>query len=392
MVAMNRLKSGVIPVVLAALFVLAVACEGEDGGEEQELEPTPTSTSEVVDAPQPTNTPMPTGGDSDEDAGGSSLTLPLFSAESPFNTAIGSDPAIDDQSDLLLQTLVRDATVGFVVSVKEFSSPIYVTDQSTPRYDVNIRCGAEWEVGVHTLKGVPIPDGAEPAAAAGTENPDTCGGGELDGDYHLVVIDPVAGCQYELWQAKKTDGSWAASWGNAISTESSGIYPYGMSSRGSGIAFAAGVIWPEELASGRIQHALAFNSSSVKSGGPVAPATDSDGAIDRDDAIPEGARVQLDPSLDLDSLDLTDYERTIARALQEYGMFLVDSGGEDGGMALYAVDPKSVDGNPYEGIWPDEDYVSIGNIPADHFRVLEMGPQESDPELAPEPNACTSWE
>lgn len=318
--------------------------------------------------------------------------MSLFAPDSPFNQRIIPDPAIDPNSDLMVATLVDDARQGFVISVKDFSSPVYVVDAGTPRYDVAIRCGEEWGLGVSKLKGVPIPDGAEPAAAGGTENPDDCGGGDDAGDYHLVIIDPVARCEYDFWQAKRVDGGWSASWGNAISLDGDGVFPRGMSARGSGFAFTAGMIWPEELRSGRIEHALAFNYSSVKAGGPVAPATESDGTVTRRGAIPEGARVQLDPGLDLDTLGLSRYEKTIARALQEYGMFLVDSGGAEGGLSLYAVDPKSWPDNPYRDIWPDEDYVSIHNIPADRFRVLKLPPQVPDPELALVPNACAVWE
>ena len=46
------------------------------------------------------------------------------------------------------------------------------------------------------------------------------------------------------------------------------------------------------------------------------------------------------------------------------------------------VNPLSVNGNPYEGILPDEDYVYFQNIPVERFRVLKLGPQ--DPEIEPE--------
>ena len=106
----------------------------------------------------------------------------------------------------------------------------------------------------------------------------------------------------------------------------------------------------------------------------MAPATDSDGISTRSDAIPEGALLQLNPDLDLDSLSLAAYEKTIAKALQEYGMLLVDRGGDDG-IAVQAVNPISVTSNPYDGILPDLLYPPLTNIPLTQFRVLKMGPQ-----------------
>ena len=107
--------------------------------------------------------------------------------------------------------------------------------------------------------------------------------------------------------------------------------------------------------------------------------------------MPEGARVQLDPTLDLDSLGLTDYEKTIAKALQEYGMILVDDGG---GMAFYVVHPISAKNNPDGGILPDKDYVSLENIPADKFRVLKLPEQDSDwqDKLSLVENTCADFE
>lgn len=85
------------------------------------------------------------------------------------------------------------------------------------------------------------------------------------------------------------------------------------------------------------------------------------------------ARVQLDPTLDLDTLGLTPAEKTIAKALQDYGMFLVDYGAT--GVSIEAINPASVTGNPYDGLLPDVDFPNVGNIPLDKLRVLEMGPQ-----------------
>ncbi len=89
------------------------------------------------------------------------------------------------------------------------------------------------------------------------------------------------------------------------------------------------------------------------------------------DAIPEGAIVQLDPSLDLDSLDLTPIERTIAKALQDYGMVLVDGGG---GIQLYLASPLAAGKNHWYSL-PDVDWIELSGIPVDRFRVLRLPPQ-----------------
>jgi len=54
--------------------------------------------------------------------------------------------------------------------------------------------------------------------------------------------------------------------------------------------------------------------------------------------IPQGTVIQLDPNLDLSQYDLTTEERIVCRALQRYGMVLVDIAQ---GQPIYA-----------EGLWP----------------------------------------
>ncbi len=75
---------------------------------------------------------------------------------------------------------------------------------------------------------------------------------------------------------------------------------------------------------------MAFNYPFTKARAPVPPATGTDGQTDAQGAIPEGARLQLTPDLDLDSLNLTRYEMIITRTMQDYGLILVDTGGESG--------------------------------------------------------------
>ena len=92
---------------------------------------------------------------------------------------------------------------------------------------------------------------------------------------------------------------------------------------------------------------LQFSYNYPKRSGSVEPAIESDGHSKRSDAILAGARLRLDPTLDLDSLGLTHYGRIIAQALQQYGMILADNGG---GVELQAVRPMSYDDDVYTDV------------------------------------------
>mgnify|MGYP001561550252 CR=1 FL=1 len=294
--------------------------------------------------------------------------IKLYSETSPFNKKIPADAKIDLNSSKLIQNLVRQGKRnGFIIALKRFSVTVFFADQNTPQYDVSLT--AKWAP-AKIMKQVPIPDYAVPDSSS---------------DGQMVIINQTTGCEYDFWRAEKVKGKWSASWGNTTKIDGSGVYEKGYSARGSGFALLAGMIWPDELKSGAIKHALIFTSDPVKRGGPVPPATESDGVSKNKNAIPEGARLQLDPGLDIENLNLTDYEKIIAKALQEYGMFLADSGG---GVELEAINPLSVNGNPYDGILPNKRYIDLSRIPLNRFRVIKMGPQIPEPELEIIPTEC----
>ncbi len=308
----------------------------------------------------------------------------LYADTAPVNAPLPTNPELDPDSDRYIAKIAeiaQDPQSPPVLAYGQYSTTVFIAAADTPRTDVTLTCGGDdaWQIGVTTLSDVPIPAHAIPAQDSdGADNPipPTGCGDQADQDNHLVILDLAQGCEYDLWQARRENGRWLASWANAIPLDSDGIYPTGLSTRGSGFAFLGGVVWPEELINGRIDHALVMSYPLTRSGGPVAPATESDGWSDDPAALPEGAWLRLDPALDLDTLALTPVERTLARAMQTYGIYLVDDGG---GIQLYAIDPDSVQGNPYAGILnSDEDYEIIDGIPWERLQVLRLPPQDPD--------------
>ena len=349
--------------VLGLCVVLIGACGGGGTDLDDSDDGDDPGGGDVTDPQKPTS--LPTYG-----------SLSLYSSDSPLNQKIADGAEVDPDSDsymAVLQQIVDEG--GIVIELKQYSTPVYVADSSTPKVAVQLACGQEW-AGVSSLSGVPIPAFAEPAQDAdGADNPiptGTCGEFSAQ-DNQMVILDLATRCEYDFLRIRKEAGNWVADWGNSISMNSIGIYGGGFSARGSGFTQLAGEIWPDELQNGRIGHALIFAIPGPASGGPVPPATESDGTSDAEWALPEGALIQLDPDLDLNSLSLTAYERTIAVALQEYGMYLVDFNST--GISLEAIDPRSVQGNPYDGLLPDVDYPELPNIPAASFRVLKLPPQ-----------------
>lgn len=294
----------------------------------------------------------------------------VFEGQSVFYDKIPADAVVDPNSETMVLSLIDEAEKGFVVAVKEWTIPVYYSTDSTVRSDVIMT--KNWAP-KNVLKNVPIPDYAEP---------------DPEGDGPMVVIDEQDGCIYDFWQIRNVNGQWKASWGNALPLNSNGIFEKGFSARGSGFELLQGMIWPQELEAGKIEHALAFSYDHTKAGGPVLPATESDGTSNDDWAIPEGALVQLNPAIDLSTYGLDENEMIIAKALQEYGMYCVDDGG---GITLYAVNPNSVSTNPYEKIWGDRTYFDLSKLPVEQFRILKLPEQYYiEPEIVA--NSCAEYE
>jgi hypothetical protein len=247
----------------------------------------------------------------------------------------------------------RLSGLDLVVSLRQWTVAVYGAAPDTAPTDVALE--DDWGSGVTRLAGVPMPAGARPDPA---------------GDGHLSVVQPSTGCVYDLFRARGVDGSWAADWANATTAGSSGIYADGGGTRAAGFSAALGLIWPQELASGHIDHALVFAYPSTRSGAPVAPATRSDGRTTTAGALPMGARLRLDPALDLSTLKLNRAERVIARALQEYGMVLGDT---SGGFTLYAAHPMGLGYDPYPKLFgTTSDWASLARIPKGRLQVLSL--------------------
>ena len=298
------------------------------------------------------------GGDEDalpeqprERCGPATTSRRPYADDSPFNVRVPADAETDPRSaELVADVAAVGAARGFVLSVRRWTVPVYDADAATPRFDV--RFGAEWADG-RGLAAVPVPPEAEP---------------DPEDDAHLVVVDREAGCEWDFWGAERDGDGLSALWGARLPLGGSGVDPRGLSARASGFALLAGLVSPDELRAGRIDHALVFNYPHVRREAFVPPATSTDGRSDRATALSMGMRLQLDPALDLDALELRPWERTIARALQEYGMLLADSGGAIG---LYAAHPQSLPAGAYDGLLPDGEYAPLDGIPLERLRVVK---------------------
>jgi len=133
------------------------------------------------------------------------------------------------------------------------------------------------------------------------------------GDGHLVVHDPVARREWRMWEAgyDATQDAWTSSAGAAVSLDGDGIAPAGRASgNAANFPLLGGLIRPEEIAQGRIEHALVFGQPGIGAGRPVCPATANVSTTSDPLALREGTLLQLDPAVDVDALGLRKGRRS----------------------------------------------------------------------------------
>jgi len=189
---------------------------------------------------------------------------------------------------------------------------------------------------------VPLPPGALPSRGT---------------DGHLVVWQPATDRLWEFWRLTRTATGPRASWGGAMRdvSASSGVYGRGSwpgaepwwGASASSLSIAGGLITLEDLRRGAIDHALAIALPEIRAGVYSSPAKRGDGRSADPLALPEGARLRLDPSLDVAGLGLPRTARLIAEAAQRYGLVVRDGSSI---VQLFAQDPITAPRNPYNGI------------------------------------------
>ena len=305
--------------------------------------PTPTATAAPTPTPTPTPAPTPTPV--------SGLT-PLYASTSFWNQPISSGPALDPNSAAMVQAALAGyaGSANFTNTLGWGRSLVYAHN-SDPLYNIGCTlydCGTA--VSFH------IPLGAHPETAS---------------DGHLVVVNLDTWQELDMWIASFKGSTWTG--GSRYLTDAHGWganCPQGQHCGGAvaaGFAAFGGVIRPEEIQQGHIDHALFLAIQLTRSGYIACPATNTDGQTAGTSAIPEGARIQLDPAFNVDAQPWPQWEKVVAHAMQNYGVYIGDTGGS---MALMAQ------GNQNGGLaWSSvgvPDGPSLGNLPWGRFRVLQF--------------------
>jgi hypothetical protein len=313
-------------------------------------------------------------------AGGAqrSRTARFFSPGSVWNRALAPNAPLDRHSAAIVAALGQDvaqeeaARRGPWINTSSYGVPILTVpaDQTTVPVALD---HAPDEALSSAWSAVPLPADAQPAEGS---------------DGYMVVWQPSSDRMWEFWRLHREGGAWHASWGGAIRHVSSNSGVFGpdawpgakpwWGATASSLALVGGAMTIEELQRGQIDHALAVALPEVRAGVIAAPAQRTDGSSQDPLALPEGARLRLDPHLDLASLQMPPLTREMALAAQRYGIVVRDFASN---VAFFGQDPSTTGGDPYHGpsgfFGGEYPAQLLASFPWSHLQVLRMDLHEN---------------
>ena len=294
-----------------------------------------------------------------------------FSSDSPWNQKVPAGARTDPNSAAMIDSLTKGE---FNINIDDWSIPVYYIDADTvPRVKVlNSRPGI-YGRGFADVTLVPILPSFIASPPVGEES-----------DNHMSVVDTTKKLEWGMWATRRNkEGQWTTGLGALTNLGGTGVEkPWyeqdrdldAHRGRASGFPLIAGLIRPEEISAGKIDHALVFACQRGRSEFFVPPAsTAQETFMEMSNAfgIPMGGRIQLDPAINVDTLPITPACKVIARALQEYGAF---NGDYAGATVLYADNsPRAL--KLWKGVLKQDDFRQLftPEFMRRHLRVIELG-------------------
>jgi hypothetical protein len=182
-----------------------------------------------------------------------------------------------------------------------------------------------------------------------------------NGDRHVLVIDNSNCFLYELYSASVNgDGSWNAGSAAVWDLENDEQRPWTWTSAdAAGLPIFPGLVRYDEVASGKIQHAIRFTLPQSQAA-MVPPASHWAATSSNPLAPPMGMKLRLKANYDISQFSTN--VQVILTALKKYGMVMADNGS-----AMY------LSGAP-DNRWDNNDLHNLSQVPASAFEVVQMKP------------------
>lgn len=188
------------------------------------------------------------------------------------------------------------------------------------------------------------------------------GGSNSDGDRHVIAIDTAECMLYELYRAFPQNGWWDADSGAKFDLRKSHIRELGWTSAdAAGLSIFAGLARYDEVAAGKMEHALRFTIRRSQKA-YVYPATHYASSSTDVNLPPMGLRLRLKSNFDISGY--TGQARVILETLKNYGMIVADNGSN--WYITGAADPR----------WNDDNLRQLKTVPGSAFEVVDTRQME----------------
>jgi hypothetical protein len=288
----------------------------------------PATNDAGVDAAPADAAPSDASADGASEAGASGPTIggcPMFPANYPYNVDVAA-AKLDQNSTTYISNLASRA--GAIVA--EYPGDEYVN--IVPASQAMVAVGTTSSFGFDTSDTffqnngagakAPIPSGV---LYENSSNPNS--------DHHMMIVQQGTCLLYELyaWNPSSATSGWEAlvTW-NLTKSEQ---LPDGWgSTTAAGTPLLPGVIWYDEVAAGKIEHAIdiVIPGAAIMQYGYAKPGARAGGACGNPypaDGFPYGGRLRLKSTFD-DSTFTGTQAKVVIAALKKYGMINTDASGE----------------------------------------------------------------
>jgi hypothetical protein len=249
--------------------------------------------------------------------------LRAFAPDSWWNTPVPDDAPSNPRASGILRYMstAEESGDGCVrlagAGDSGWGQPVYWAEPGDPTYRVTVgKADPPPE-----LKDLRIPKGA----LAANNNDGSMSIFDTDRGYVVALTDAKYDADSNSWRASGATVTYLDSNGLDVRTGQASDERNRGSHRGNNAAVMMARF--DEVDAGRIEHVLKVASGPDVSSRSVFPMVGSDGDSSNPSAPPQGLRFRIKPSVDLDSLGLSRQALVIARALQDYGFYIGDSGG-----------------------------------------------------------------
>ncbi len=204
-------------------------------------------------------------------------------------------------------------------------------------------------------------------------------GASPDGDGKAVFIDAGNQLSWSFWRlicqstTSCTAGYGAFAW-TPISATGDGLTLYDggqWAGRASSWHYLPGLILFDEVRAGRIEHSIAgILPGQVVSSTATWPARASDGYC-ASGCLPMGSRLVLDMTdAEIDALPLGTGGAVVAHAMQEFGIWIGDTGSQFGINAQEFLNASGgIDAGRWRGVL---DFYALSNLPLERLRVVQV--------------------